>query len=169
MWRYVGEIVISSKINDPSTILFPETWETTVVRITTTSLDASLGLKVTTLARHAAAGHRYWKKRSMISLLWPSLLSTCSISWRRTNQKLSTRSDRIDSPMTGEYLSSQKQTPSIFAVGRHSTITRRIPHSERMPGTFLVSSGSTRMARRRASASRSIFSEYRPTGIVFAI
>ena len=75
------------------------------------------------------------------SSAFPSSRSTCSISWRSTNQKLSMRSNRNVMPMTGFCSSSQKQAPSIFKPARGSTKTRRTPASARTCGTWRTSSG----------------------------
>ena len=106
---------------------------------------------------------------SMISRDCPSFRRTCSISCRRTNQKLSMRSCRIRIPITGDCLSNQKQTPSILVLGRHSTTMNLTPHSAMMRGTLRVSSGSTRYDRRRTTASRRALSEYFATTVDFAI
>lgn len=57
MWRYVAEIIVASKVDNPSTIFFQKPWWP-IASLLATRLNASLGLKIPTLLRHAGASRR---------------------------------------------------------------------------------------------------------------
>jgi hypothetical protein len=59
----------------------------------------------------------------------PCCRNTCSISCRRTNQKLSMRSSRNDIPITGERSFRQKQTPSTL-VDFNDDVTNAALHQD---------------------------------------
>ena len=109
------------------------------------------------LCSHLPGWHRFF----------PALpiLSTCSISCRRTNQKFAILSFWGDMPITGESLSSQKHTPSILAFGSFSTIMKRTPHSFRIVGMLLVCSGANNCSGNVSKIAKRLFAILRSRNI----